>query len=343
MRLVKKLIYPAAFLASAVSAFAQDSTKPITMIVGYGPGGGYDAYARIIARHMPKSMPGHPNVTVQNMPGASSLRAANYLYNSAAKDGSVIGTFSRDIAVIGLLEQNKSIQYDPLRFTWLGSASTYRDDAYMLWVRREALTKVDMSQSKKSTTPLVIGVTNEGGGGNDVAMFARDSLKLTSKIVAGYPDSNAIFLAMQRGEIDARFVGLSAVRTSQPEWVKSNSNVIPILQLGRPDRHPDFPNVPMARDLISDKDSLQLLEFLELPFTFSKPFAGPPDLPKEKADELQKAFMQTLADQNTRSDFLRVHADLSPIDGAQLREILTKVGSSPDHIKDKARAMLNQK
>jgi hypothetical protein len=279
---------------------------------------------------------------VQNMPGASSLRAANYLFNTAAKDGSVIGTFSRDIAVIGLLEQNKNIQYDPLRFTWLGSASTYRDDAYMLWVRREALPKAEINKNNTLMEPLVIGVTNEGGGGNDVAMFARDSLKLNSKIVAGYPASNAIFLAMQRGEIDARFVGLSAVRTSQPEWMKPNSNIIPIIQLGRPDRHQDFLNIPMVRDLLSDKDSLQLLDFLELSFTFSKPFAAPPDLPKEKAEELQKAFLETLGDQNTQSDFARVHADLSPINGARLREILSEVGSSPNHIKDKARAMLSQ-
>jgi hypothetical protein len=343
MRLVRQLIFAVACLFSTLPAIAQDAAKSITLIVGYGPGGGYDAYARIIARHLPRFLSGNPNITVQNMPGASSLRAANYLFNAAAKDGSVIGTFSRDIAVLGLLEQNKQIQYDPLRFTWLGSASTYKDDAYMLWVRREALFKVEINKGKNSSSELVMGVTNEGGGGNDVAIFLRDALKLNAKIVAGYPDSNSIFLAMQRAEIDARLVGLSAVRTSQPEWVRHDSNMIPILQLGRSDRHPDFPLVPMARDLITDQEALHLLEFLELPFAFSKPFVAPPGLPKEKAHELRDGFMRALADQTTQGDFARVHADLSPLDGERLLEILSKVAGSTSAVKEKARAMLSQK
>ena len=343
MRLVRKLIYAAAMLSSTLHAVAQVHAKPITMIVGYGPGGGYDAYARIIARHLPRFLPSSPNVTIQNMPGASSLRAANYLYNSAPQDGTTIGTFSRDIALIGLLEQNKNVQFNPLRFTWLGSASTYRDDAYMLWVRRDALSKTERDRPIESQSELIIGVTNDGGGGNDVAVFLRDALKFNAKIVSGYPDSNAIFLAIQRAEIDARLVGLSAVRTSQPDWLRTESDVIPILQLGRAERHSDFPQVPMARDLISDEDAIQLLDFLELPFAFSKPFVGPPGLTTEKTRELREGFMNSLADPLTQKDFLRVQADLSPIDGDRLLAVLSRVANSPNSVKDKVRAILNQK
>lgn len=104
--------------------------------MGYGPSGGYDAYAGVIARHMGKYLAGAPNITVQNMPGAASLRATNFIYASAPKDGSIFGTVARDVGLIGLVGDSKSVQLDPLRFTWIGSARGYEDDAYLFWVRK---------------------------------------------------------------------------------------------------------------------------------------------------------------------------------------------------------------
>ena len=115
--------------------------KQVNLIVGYGPGGGYDTYARLLARHFGRFIPGNPNVIVQNMPGAGSLRAVNYLYNIAPKDGTTIGTFARNMPLIGLLGGNANAQFDARRFTWLGSASSFVHDAYILIVRKDAPAK----------------------------------------------------------------------------------------------------------------------------------------------------------------------------------------------------------
>src|SRR5437899_11954126 len=111
--------------------------KRINLIVSYGTGGGYDVYARVLARHMSKHIPGNPNIIIQNMPGAGSLRGANYIYNVAARDGTVFGTFARNIALLGLIKSNQNVQFNPAKFTWLGSSASYRDDAYLLVVRRD--------------------------------------------------------------------------------------------------------------------------------------------------------------------------------------------------------------
>src|SRR2546423_12252120 len=115
--------------------------KRINLIVSYGTGGGYDVYARVLSRHMSKHIPGNPNIIIQNMPGAGSLRGANYIYNVAHKDGTVFGTFARNMALIGQLKTNQNVQFDPSKFTWLGSSTTLANDAYTLLVRRDAKVK----------------------------------------------------------------------------------------------------------------------------------------------------------------------------------------------------------
>ena len=129
--------------------------KQINLIVGYGPGGGYDTYARLLARHFGRFVPGNPNVIVQNMPGAGSLRAVNYLYNVAPKDGATIGTFARNMPLIGLLGGNSNVQFNPRRFTWLGSTSSFVQDAYILIVRKDAPVKsIDEARRADLPAPL---------------------------------------------------------------------------------------------------------------------------------------------------------------------------------------------
>src|SRR5262249_21063401 len=112
--------------------------RQVSLIVGFGPGGGYDAYARLVARHIGKYIPGNPNVVVQNMPGAGSLRAANYIYSVAPKDGTAFGLFARDMVLIALLGGDRNVAFDPRKFTWLGSSSSYAHDAYVLMLRKDA-------------------------------------------------------------------------------------------------------------------------------------------------------------------------------------------------------------
>src|SRR5205814_5238714 len=135
-----------AILTLAASARAQDVAEfykrnRINLIVSYGPGGGYDVYARVLARHMSKHIPGNPPIIIQNMPGAGSLRGTNFIYNVAPKDGTVFGTFARNMPLLGMIKSNQNVQFDPAKFTWLGSSSTLANDAYILMVRRDAKAK----------------------------------------------------------------------------------------------------------------------------------------------------------------------------------------------------------
>jgi hypothetical protein len=160
--------------ASAVCAHAQDSVeafyqgRQINLIVGYGPGGGYDLTARLLARHIGRYIPGNPSVAVQNLVGAGSLRAANYLYGAAPKDGATFGVFGSDIAMIGLIGANTAVQFDARKFTWLGSSSSFRDDAYVLIVRADAKSPSLVEARRPGGAPLVLGGTGEGVRDADV-------------------------------------------------------------------------------------------------------------------------------------------------------------------------------
>ena len=214
----------AALLLAAVAgeASAQDPAsfykgKTVTLVVGYGPGGGYDMYARVLARVMGKYIPGNPTVIVQNMPGAGSLRAANYLYKVAPKDGSVFGTFARSLPLLALIKSKQNVQFDPRKFTWLGSSSSFADDAYLLIARRDAAVKSIDDARKPDGPKLIVGSTADSASSdsNTMAVVLRDILGFNLKLITGYVDSGQLFMAMERGEIEGRTVSLSASAIEQ--------------------------------------------------------------------------------------------------------------------------------
>src|SRR5262245_24170423 len=152
--------------------------KSVTLVIGNGPGGGFDVFGRLLARHIGQYIPGSPSVVVQNMPGAGSLVAANYLYNLAPKDGATFGLIARNMPLIGLLGNNANVRFDPRRFTWLGSSSDFSNDAYVLIVRKDApVTSID-DVLRPGGPPLVLGGTADGGSSSDVPKILRDTLGL---------------------------------------------------------------------------------------------------------------------------------------------------------------------
>jgi tripartite-type tricarboxylate transporter receptor subunit TctC len=326
----------AVMLASVASARADTVAdfykgKTVQLVLGYGPGGGYDVYARSVARFLGKFIPGNPNVVVVNMPGAGSLRATNYLYTTAPKDGLVIGAFARDMPLMGILGGNSNVQFDPRKFTWLGSASSAANDAYLLFTRKDAPVKTIEAARDLKGPKLNLGGTAEGATGNDVAVLLRDTIGLNVNIITGYPDSGALFLAADRKEIDGRFVGLSAVQSSKKDWLTPDSNMHVLMQFARATRHPMFPDAPTARELAKDKKSLDLIEIAELPYTLSRPLAAPPGLPPERAEALQNAFTAMLNDAEFRSEAEKLGLDVSPVDGKEALRLIDKLAaSSPD-------------
>jgi tripartite-type tricarboxylate transporter receptor subunit TctC len=316
--------------------------KQVNLIVGYGPGGGYDIYARLLARHLGRFIPGTPNVIVQNMPGAGSLRAVNYLYKIAPKDGTVIALFSRNMPLIGLLGGNANAQFDPRRFTWLGSTSSFVNDAYVLIVRKDAPVKSIDEARRHDLPPLVLGGTAEGATGADVPVILRDTIGLHVKQVVGYPDSTAIFLAIERGEVHGRTVDLSSVKSVKPEWLKPDSGYHVLVQFARTTRHPDFPDVPTARELAKDEEARALIELAELPYTLSRPFAAPPDIPLDRANALQRAFLAAHQDPQYLDEAARLKLDVSPIVGTDVLQAIDRIARAPPELLDYIRKLLSE-
>jgi tripartite-type tricarboxylate transporter receptor subunit TctC len=315
--------------ADAVSDFFKD--KQVKVIVGYGTGGGYDVYARQLARYLGKYIPGSPSVVVQNMPGAGSLRAANFIYSVAPKDGTTLGTFSRNMPLMGLIGGNANVQYDPRRFTWLGSSSSYANDAYMMFVRADTPFRSMADLRTKGGPTLVLGGTAEGATGNDVPIILRDALGLNLKMITGYPDGNAIFLAVDRGEVQGRTVGLSAVQSSHPEWLKPGVMRI-LVQFGRATRLASFPDVPTARELAPTDSDRALIELAELPYSLARPYAAPPDLPPDRAKALQDAFLAAHRDPQYLAEAKKLKIDVSPIDGKAVVDALDRIAAAPPDV-----------
>jgi tripartite-type tricarboxylate transporter receptor subunit TctC len=315
--------------ADAVADFYKG--RQVNLIVGYGPGGGYDIYARLLARHFSRFIPGNPSVVVQNMPGAGSLRAVNYLYNVAPKDGTTIGTFARNMPLIGLLGGNSNVQFNPRKFTWLGSTSSFVNDAYILLVRHDAPVK-SIEEARRADLPaLVLGASAEGSTGNDVPIILRDTIGLHLKQVVGYPDSASIFLAIERGEVHGRTVDLSTLKSVKPEWLKPDGGFRVLVQFARATRHPEFPDVPTARELAKNEAARALIELAELPYALSRPFAAPPDVPADRAKALQRAFLAVHGDPQYLEDAAKLRVDVSPLGGdGVLRAIDRIAGAAPE-------------
>jgi tripartite-type tricarboxylate transporter receptor subunit TctC len=321
--------------AAATSVADFYKGKTVQLVVGYSPGGGYDVYARAIARHMGKHIPGNPTIVVQNMPGAGSLRATNYLYNAAPKDGTVFGTFARNIPLLALVKTGQNIEYDPRKFTWLGSSSSFADDAYILLTRKDAGVKSVEAARKAGGDPLIIGGTAEGVSSDVMPTVLRDMLGFNIKQILGYTDSAQLFLALERKEIEGRTVGLSAVRSTKPEWLKPDGPMQVLVVFGRPTRHPDYPNAPTARELATNPSDRALIEALEQPYALSRPFAAPPGVPADRAKALQAAFMATHKDPAYLEDAAKLQIDVSPISGDDVIKLIESTASTPPDVMKK--------
>jgi tripartite-type tricarboxylate transporter receptor subunit TctC len=303
--------------------------RQINLIVGYGPGGGYDITARLLARHLGDYIPGHPAIVVQNMAGAGSMRAANYLYVGAPKDGSTFAVIGRDMPLIGLIGGNASVQFDPRKFTWLGSSSSFAEDAYVLIVRPGAPVQSIEAARRPGGPPLVLGGTGEGATDGDVPKILRDALGLNIKQVLGYPDSPSIFLAVERGEVDGRTFDLSSVKASKPAWLAPGSGYRVLLQFARVSRHPDLPDVPTARELALGDAARELIVFAEAPLlTMARPFAAPPGLPADRAKALQDAFLAAHRDPGFLSEAAKLGIDISPLGADRMRRGIEQLSRS---------------
>ncbi len=318
--------------------------KMVQIVVGYGPGGGNDIYARLLARHLGRHLPGNPGTVVQNMPGAGSLVAANHLAHAAPKDGTAIGTFARNLPLASVLGGNPNIRFDARNLTWLGSASSYRDDAYILWVRPDAKVTSIEAARRPGGEALVLAGTSEGDTSYDVPVLLRQALGLNIKLIGGYRDSNGMFLAIESKEVDGRVADLSSVAAARTHWLKPVSGqggaMLALLQFGRATRHPEFPDVPTARELSRTEEARNLIEMMEVPFALTRPYVAPQGVPPARAKALQSAFMAVQRDAAYLDEAARLKLDISPIGPAEVEALLARIAGAPEGLKATVRKLV---
>jgi tripartite-type tricarboxylate transporter receptor subunit TctC len=324
--------------AQTVSEFYQG--KSLTIVVGNGPGGGFDVFARLLARHIGRYLPGRPSVVVQNMPGAGSLLAANYLYNLAPRDGSMFGLIARNMPLIGLLGNNSNVRFDPRRFTWLGSSSDFSNDAYVLIVRKNAPASSIEDALRPDGPPLVLGGTAAGGGSSDVPKVLHDTIGLNMRLVAGYRDSAAIFLAMENGEVSGRTVELSSIKSTRPGWLSPDNRFKILVQYARATRLASLPEVPTAQELAPNDKARALIQFTEAPFGMAWPYAAPPGLPQDRARALQLAFAAAHRDPQFLGEAKAAGIDVSPVSAEDLHRSIEDLSRAPPESFDYLRKLL---
>ncbi len=343
IRLSAAFLPLAALCASA--AFAQAPTsyyagKTVNLVVGSTPGGYYDVAGRVIARHLGQYIPGKPNVVVQNQPGAAGLASLNKLGNVSDRDGRTILVMSRALPQLAFVG-DPNAAFDPLALTWLGSLSSYKDDAYLVIVnsRHPAKSLKDLPSLRK---PVYLGGTTEGATNVIFAVIARDMLKLNVAVARGYPGAAQIWLAMERDEVDGQIVDISAIMVGRPQlWAEGKLR--PLLAFGRTARHPDFPDVPIGRELVANPDDLALLDFAELPFFMALPLVAPPEIPEDRARMLKQAFMAMATDAAFRAEMKKVGIMTSPIDGAAVHALLERASKTPEAVRARFRKLMAEK
>jgi tripartite-type tricarboxylate transporter receptor subunit TctC len=303
--------------------------KRINLIVGYGPGGGYDSNARVLARYLPKYIPGNPTIVVQNMPGAGSIRATNFIYNIAPKDGTTIGTFGRNTPLLGVIRTSQNVQYDPAKFTWLGSMSSFAHDGYILVLRKDAQVKSIDDARRPGGSPLILGSSAEGSSSDSSAILMRDLLGFNVKLIPGYTDGGMLFVAIERGEIDGRAMTISTLRANRADWLKPDGPIRVLVVFGRETRHSDFPDVPTARELARSDEDRNVLDVAESPYKLNRPYAGPPGVPADRAKALQDAFMAAQKDPGYLQEARKLGLDVSPIDASEIMRLIDRISKLP--------------
>ena len=272
MSFVPRTALALAVLAScAAAAFAQPAAEPfagktVTLIIGFGPGGGYDLWARTVARHIGKHLPGKPSVVPQNMPGAGSFIAASHLYNAAPKDGTAFAIIARD-AALGPLSGAPGARFDATKFSWLGSP-TKEHNVCIAFHTAPVKTAAELRDKQ-----LILGDTGPGTGTRSYPKVLSDLLGYKFKLVSGFRSSADVFLAMERGEVDGICESLDSVNQRKPDWI-ANKTVNVLLQAGdRP--HPDLKDVPFVLDLARNAEERAVLDYLYAGQGIGRPFVAP--------------------------------------------------------------------
>jgi tripartite-type tricarboxylate transporter receptor subunit TctC len=325
---------PSAAMAETDAEFYKN--RRLTFHVGFGVGGGYDAYARAVGRHLGHHIPGNPSFVVKNRPGAGSLRLTNELYNVLPQDGSAIGMVSRGVSM-EVLFGNKRAKFDPTKFNWIGNTNN-EVSICVAW----RATGIDTLE-KLLRNKIVIGAS---GPGSDTTLFAKalnNVTKANMKIVLGYPTGTAINVAMERGEVQARCGwSWSSAKSTHPHWLKDKKVNI-LLQLST-SKHPELTKkgVPWIMDLAKNDRDRKVLTLIFARQAMGRPILTGPRVPESRVAVLRKAFDATMTDPKFLEEVRKRNLELTPMPGTELQTLITSIMSTPPDIVQAAKEALHK-
>ena len=298
--------------------------KTITIYIGYSPGGGYDAYARTVGRHIGKHIPGNPGTVAKNRPGAGSLKLANELYNTLPKDGTAIGTIGRGIPMEPLFG-TKEAKFDPSKFNWLGSANN-EVSVCVAWHTSPIKTLNDFL-----TKEMIVGGTGPGADTDTFPKVLNNVIGTKLKLVTGYPGGNNINLAIERGEVQGRCGwSWSSVKSTRAQWLR-DKKINVLLQMSTA-KHPELPDVPFVMDLAKTEKDRKVLKLVFARQAWGRPFVAPPGVPADRVKALQAAFMATMKDPKFLEDAKKQKLEIAPISGAEIGRLMVALYASPKDI-----------
>lgn len=317
MTLAKKLILLVAlFLFPALSSAANYyDGKIITIVVGYKPGGGYDRYARLLAKYLPKYIPGQPVIVVQNMPGAGSIISANHIYSVAKADGLTIGTFNNALTTAQLIKV-EGVKYDLTKFAWIGSAAS---DAVVFTIRSDLPYKTvnDLRKAKE----IVVGTTGPGSSTHDFPSILREFTGLNLKLVSGYSSSSDVMLAVERKEVDARAGSYDSIKPF------IDRGLVRVVVRNRTSA-PGIENVPVDEDLTTDPKGKAIMKVNGVPTKMYRPYVAPPRTPADVMKILRNAFAEVTKDKELLAEAkkTKLSIDFTPADECLtvVREVLNQ-------------------
>jgi tripartite-type tricarboxylate transporter receptor subunit TctC len=316
-------------------AAAQDSVanfyrgKVIRILLSAGEGGGYNTYASAILPFMQKYLPGNPTIIIQHMPGAGGVVAANYMYNVAPHDGTMIALIHRSAVSTAPLFGSAGIKYDPRKFGWVGSMNNEKS-LCVVW-------NTSKVRSFEDLTKIAIPVAGQGPGGDPdlYTNFLNNVFGTKMRLITGYDSGEAMSLALERGEVEGRcHWSWSAIAATKMSWI-TEKKIRLIVQLAF-EKHPDLPDVPLITDYVKTDEQRQLLEIIVGPSLMGRPFLVPPDIPADRLKALRAAFVSSMKDPDFIAHANAENLEYSMVTGEEIDALIGRMYSAPKDIVEKA-------
>jgi len=304
----------------------------ITIIIGYNPGGTYDTYGRIAAKYLGRFIPGHPNIVAKNMEGVASIKAANYLYAQAPRDGTVLGVISQGTAQQQVLK-HKAVRYDARKFNWLGRLTT-AVECTIVWHTAPAQTIEDAKKRE-----VILGATSAGSSADTDPKLMNALVGTRFKIVLGYKGTTGAMLAMERGEVQGSLAVVQNLLIHHADWIRDKK--IRVLVQYSLKRHPAFPGAPAMAELGRTPEDTKILRLYGSEAEFGRSVMAPPDIPRDRLTTLRAAFAAMLKDKTFLAEAEKRKMEIDPLSGEELQALADSIFDISPELAARAAAARN--